>query len=76
LVGTLEGRGDTHAVPFTMNGEGSWLEVTDEGSRLEVKPTKLYFCAKPCVFSVLVHVKRIGDPSTAIEWKLGGDWFW
>lgn len=34
---------------------GPLLEVTDEGSRLEVKP-----------FSVLVHVERIGDPSTAI----------
>ena len=41
--------------------------MTDEGNRLEVKPTNLYFSAKPCVFSALVHVERIGDPSTAIE---------
>lgn len=38
----------------------------DRLMRLEVKPTNLYFCAKPCVFSVLVHVERI-EASTAVE---------
>lgn len=32
------------------------LAPGEEGSRPEVKPTDLYFSAKPCVFSVLIHV--------------------